>query len=98
MRSLENLDVKSDMYGSLLIPMLQTEIPNELSIMISRPFNDPECWNVIWILKVLKEELIAREKLFQSKRNTDLFKEILHYTECKRNVATTSPFFCSCPA
>ena len=47
MRSLENLDVKSDMYGSLLIPMLQTEILNELSIMISRPFNDPECWNVI---------------------------------------------------
>ena len=47
MRSLENLDVKSDIYGSLIIPMLQTEIPNELSIMICRPFNDPECWNVI---------------------------------------------------
>ena len=47
MRSLENLDVKSDMYGSLLIPMLQTEILNELSIMISRHFNEPECWNVI---------------------------------------------------
>ena len=78
MRSLENLDVKSDIYGSLIIPMLQTEIPNELSIMICRPFNDPECWNVIWILKVLKEELIVREKLFQSKRNTDLFKVILH--------------------
>ena len=50
--------MKSDMCGSLIIPVLQTEIPNELS------FSDLECLDVISILKVFERDLIAREKLF----------------------------------
>ena len=39
-RNLENLDVKSDMYGLLLIPVLQLKSPNEWNLIISRRFND----------------------------------------------------------
>ena len=60
--------MKSDMCGSLIITVLQTEIPNELS------FSDLECLDVISILKVFERDLIAREKLFWSERNTDLFR------------------------
>ena len=70
-RSLENLDVKSDKYGPLLIPVLQAKIPNEWNLIISRRFND--LLERYWSFKVFREELIAREKLFLSEPNADLF-------------------------
>ena len=48
----------------LLIFALQLKIPNELNPTISRRFNDLDCWDVIKVLKIFKEELIAREKSF----------------------------------
>ena len=70
-RTLENLNVKSDMYGPLLIPVLQSKIPNEWNLIISRRFND--LLERYWSFKVFREELIAREKLFLSEPNADLF-------------------------
>ena len=62
-RSLENLDIKSDMYGPLLIPVLLSKIPEELNLIISRQFNDNnDCWDVTILLKALRSELTAREK------------------------------------
>ena len=48
----------------LLIPALQSKIPNELNPTISRRFNDVDSWDVVKVLQDFKEELIAREKLF----------------------------------
>ena len=70
-RSLENLNVKSDMHGPLLIPVLQSKIPNEWNLIISGRFND--LLERYWSFKVFREELIAREKLFLSEPNADLF-------------------------
>ena len=61
-RSLENLSIDSQQYGPLLIPVLMQKIPEELSLIISRKFNDVDCWNIKTVLNVLKTEIQAREK------------------------------------
>ena len=61
-RSLENLGITSLMYGPLLVPVLMQKIPQELNIIISRSFNETDCWDISVVLKVLKSELQAREK------------------------------------
>ena len=58
---------------SFIDTSVKSKILNELNLIISRRFNDPNCWDVIEVLMVLKEELIAREKLFFSEPNADLF-------------------------
>ena len=72
-RSLENLNVKSDIYDPLLVPVLQFKIPNELNLIVNRRLYDLDFWDVIKALKVFKEELITREKLHSPEPNTDLF-------------------------
>ena len=37
-RSLENLDIQSEMYGPLLIPVLLSKLSSELSLIINRQF------------------------------------------------------------
>ena len=61
------------MYGPLLVPVLQSKIPNELNLIINRRFYDLDCWEVVDVLKVFKEELITKEKVLSSEPNTDLF-------------------------
>ena len=63
-RSLVNLNVTPKTYGPLLILVLQSKLPGELNLIISRRFNDLDCWDVTEVLKVFKEELSAREKTF----------------------------------
>ena len=58
-----------------MIPLLRLKIPNELILTISQRFNDLDCWDVIEVLKVFKEDLIAREKLFSLTLNADLFTD-----------------------
>ncbi|XP_057297390.1 uncharacterized protein LOC130627797 [Hydractinia symbiolongicarpus] len=45
-RSLENLDVTSENYGPLLIPVLMSKLPEELNLIITRQFNDKDCWDM----------------------------------------------------
>ncbi|XP_057302253.1 uncharacterized protein LOC130636526 [Hydractinia symbiolongicarpus] len=61
-RSLENLDVTSENYGPLLIPVLMSKLPEELNLIISRQFNDKDCWDMKLVLRALKSEIEVREK------------------------------------
>ena len=46
--SLQNLDAKSDMYGPVLMPLLQSKIQNKLNLIsISWLLVDVDCWEVI---------------------------------------------------
>ena len=45
-RSLDNLNVTPETYGLLLTPVLQSKLPSELNLIISRRFNDLDCWDV----------------------------------------------------
>ena len=44
--------------------MLQSKLPSELNLFVSRRFNDLDFWEVSQVFKVFKEELSAREKTF----------------------------------
>ena len=59
-RGLRALGVSSDSYGSLLSSVLLKKLPHELRLLISRKVSDDE-WNTDALMKVLEEELKARE-------------------------------------
>ena len=60
-RGLRALGVSSDSYGSLLSLVLLKKLPHELRLLISRKVSDDE-WNTDALMKVLEEELKARER------------------------------------
>ena len=60
-RSLQALGIKSEMYGSLLIPVIMDKIPEEFRLMVSRKLKS-DTWDINELMAALKEELEAREK------------------------------------
>ena len=60
-RSLKSLGVNSEMYGSLLAPIMMSKLPNELRLIISRKTTS-EIWDLDNLLSTFNEELQAREK------------------------------------
>ena len=58
-RSLENLSVDENMYGSILIPILLEQLPEELNLIINRELNGCQAWNIINVLQILKNEMSA---------------------------------------
>lgn len=65
-QSLESLEVKEETYGNLLCPILITKIPAELQLIVSRKVPEAE-WKLKQLMTVVEEEIIARERLGQSK-------------------------------
>lgn len=61
LRSLQNLGVSSGSYGNLLVPIIMSRIPEELTLLLSRKI-DKSNWNVNEVLSQLKSELEARER------------------------------------
>ena len=56
-RSLENLDIQSEMYGPLLIPDFLSKLSSEVSLIINRQF-DKKDWDVRLVLKCLDPKLL----------------------------------------
>ena len=61
LRSLQNLGVSSESYGSLCIPVILSRIPEQLRLLMSRKF-DKNSWNVNEVLSQLKIEVDARKR------------------------------------
>ena len=61
-RSLQNLGISAEMYGSLLIPIMLAKIPKELKLIISRDMKE-ETWDFEQLLANFKSELEAGEKI-----------------------------------
>ena len=61
-RSLKSLDVKAESYGSLLSSLLMNKLPPELRLVASRRFGDTDTWDFTALLKVIDEEVQARER------------------------------------
>ena len=68
-RSLKSLDVSSESYGTLLVPVILNKITEELRLLISRRF-DKDKWEVSEVLVAFKEELEARERCAQMKASS----------------------------
>ena len=59
-RGLESLGVSSKEYGSLLIPIVMTKLPNDLRMRIARETSG-DVWKIDEILEILQKEIEARE-------------------------------------
>ena len=55
------MGVEAKQYGSLLVPVLLSKVPQELRLIISREF-DTGNWSLDELLKVFKTEVEARER------------------------------------
>ena len=60
-RNLKTLKVEVNLYNSLLVPLLNTKLPKELSLHIARSFED-DVWSLKDMMKVLKNEIQAKER------------------------------------
>lgn len=59
-RGLSSLGVSSQEYGSLLIPIIMTKLPNEIRLEIARKSTN-EVWKIDELLDTIKGEVEARE-------------------------------------
>ena len=59
-RGLASLGVSSKEYGSLLIPVIMSKLPTEIQIQIVRN-STTDVWNIEDLIKIIKNELKARE-------------------------------------
>ena len=62
LRSLENLGITNASYGSLLIPIFLSRLPEEIRLLISRKFDSTNNWDLKDLLKTLDMEIKARER------------------------------------
>ena len=60
-RNLKNLSVEPDTYGSLLVPLINEKLPNDLKLLIARQF-DSDVWSLSKVLEYLKKEIEAKER------------------------------------
>ena len=71
-RSLHNIGINSETYGSFLSPVIMSKIPEELRIAIIRDLSTEE-WDLESMLEIFRKELQIREKSqFHSQCTEDL--------------------------
>ena len=59
-RGLESLGIKSDQYGSLLIPIIMSKLPSETRLIIARN-SEHDVWKIDDLMKTILSEVEARE-------------------------------------
>ena len=59
-RGLASMGIKSEQYGSLLIPIIMTKLPQELRLRFARDTNK-EVWEIEELMDLVKREVEARE-------------------------------------
>ncbi len=86
-RGLKALGINSDQYGTLLMPILLSKIPNELKLAISRVVKKDD-WNLDNIMNAFKTELEAHERCVNSVVN--LTQGANSSNRSQRNMPTTT--------
>ena len=59
-RGLEYLGISSKKYGSLLIPVIMSRMPTDISLQVSRKTSE-DIWQVAEITEIIRREIEARE-------------------------------------
>ena len=59
-RGLSTLGIKSEQYGSLLIPVIMTKLPDNIQLRIARETKS-DVWKLDDLMKVIRDEVEARE-------------------------------------
>ena len=60
-RGLQALEVPTESYGSFLVPVLMTKIPEDIRLLVGREMKDGE-WNLSAILQILRSKIENRER------------------------------------
>ena len=74
-RALEALQIHSDQYGSLLIPVIMSKLPNDVRLHIARK-TEKDVWVMKDLLEVIRKEVEARELSEQVKANSETKKRL----------------------
>ena len=59
-RGLASLEISTEQYGSLLIPVVMSKLPNEIRLQVAHTTTD-EIWKIEELLQTIKKEVEARE-------------------------------------
>ena len=62
-RNLSLLDVTTDGYGTLLVPLINDKLPDNIRISIAKNFDD-EIWDIGKLITLLRKEVEAKERSF----------------------------------
>ncbi|XP_065051274.1 uncharacterized protein LOC135680947 [Rhopilema esculentum] len=76
-RGLQSLGISSDQYGSLLIPVIMSRVPKDISLQIAR-HTSKEIWSISELLMIIKHEVEARE-----------MRDYIHIADNKAPITTT---------
>ena len=68
-RGLKALGVNSKTYGSLLLPVLLSELPADIRLIASREISEDE-WSLDALLKIMERETVARERVGTNHQRT----------------------------
>ena len=75
------MGIDSGQYGSLLIPVIMTKLPQDLRLRVARE-TDKEVWEIDELMSQLRKEVEAREA-------TEMIK--LHQVKCPINSGFRNP-------
>ena len=67
-RALEVLEIQSDQYGSLLIPVIMSKLPSDVRLQIARRI-EKDVWVIKDLLEIIRREVKAQELSEQVKAN-----------------------------
>ena len=95
-RGLQALGINSNQYGSLLIPVIMSRVPKDISLQIAR-HTSKEIWSITELLQIIKQEMEAREmRNYIQIEETKTTKTVESFPVVKNrmraNIGTTSVF------
>ena len=70
---LASLGISTEQYGSLLIPIVMSKLPNENQLQVVRNLTD-DIWKIEDLLHMIKKEVEAHETSEQVEKNESLRK------------------------
>ena len=93
-RGLQSLDVSSETYGMLLVPVLLSKIPEEIRLIIGRKVKD-DTWDLDTLITNLKEEIDAREKCTLVKASAEHAPKKQNYINHNKRPSSASALYLS---
>ena len=93
-RGLQSLDVSSETYGMLLVPVLLSKILEEIRLIIGRKVKD-DTWDLDALITNLKEEIHGREKCTSVKASAEHAPKKQNYTSYNKQPNSDSALYLS---
>jgi len=88
---LQALDVSTEAYGSLLVPVLLSKLPADLRLILGREIKDEE-WSLTKIMTLFREEIVGELSQYRPVGKVNTFQALeiicqlqLRYSRVKKN-------------